>query len=230
MATTIIEATRTESEIKAAATLARLLIQAVKQRGKAVLGISGGKDLEGVFKQILAQEIPWKQVHVMMIDEKCVTLNSLESNYRQAHETFLKELISTHRLPEENTHPFIYDESHAIKTIIKYQSTLDTLGGFDVVLASTDENNHFAALFPKHVSIQKENRGFFLMTDAPKAPTKRMTASRKLLLKARAGILLISSKKAEDSYNDSAKTLMECPTKLINSLPEAYVFHVKQEI
>lgn len=228
MATTIIEAPRNECEKKAAETIAYLLNKSVAERGKAVFGMCGGRSVGAIFSHLREKPVSWKHVHIMMIDERCVTLNSLESNYRLAHETFINPLVASKKLPVDNAHPFVYDETHAIKAILKYQSTLDALGGFDVILTSSGEDGHIAALYPKHNSIRKENTGFFLMTDAPKPPAKRMTASRKLLLKARAGIIVFFGKEKEKAwslFNDSAKTIIDCPAKLITHLPESHVFH-----
>lgn len=229
MATTIIEKSREECEKEAAKTIARLLTKSVHERGKAVLGISGGRSVQGVLKQMLTQEVPWNNVHIMMTDERCVSLNSLESNYRQAHESIINALLSAKKLPSGNAHPFIYNEAHAIKAVLKYHQTLESLGGFDVILASAGEDGHIASLFPKHHSTQKENVGFFLIHDAPKPPAKRMTASRKLLLKSRAGVLLVFGKeKAWTAFNDPSKTVLECPIKLITQLPESQVFRSQE--
>ncbi len=231
MATTIIEASRDECEKKVAETIARLLNKFVEERGKAVLGICGGRSVSAIFNHLREQAVPWKHVHIMMVDERCVTLNSLESNYRLAQETLINPLVASKKLPADNAHPFVYDETHAIKAILKYQSTLDALEGFDVILTSSGEDGHIAALYPKHNSIRKENTGFFLMTDAPKPPAKKMTASRKLLLKARAGIVVFFGKEKEKAwtlFNDPTKTIIDCPAKLITHLPENYVFHTKE--
>lgn len=224
MAATVVEAPREACESQAAETIARLLTQTIQKKGKAVLGLGETKGLEKLFQKLALQNILWKQVHIVMTDERCVSLNSLESNYRHVHEHLLKNLIASKKLPEQNVHPFEYNETHAVKTIIKYQAVLDGLGEFDIVLIQGNPDSHIAALFPKHASVQKENTGFFLITNAPEHPLKRMTASRKLLLKASAGVLMLSDEKAWKSFNDPAKTVLECPLKLITQLPEHYIY------
>lgn len=219
---------REACETHIAQLLAQKLTELVKQKGKAILGLSGEKDLAGIYHKLLSNDVPWKQVHIFLIDERCVSFHSLESSYKLLYDTLIQKLVQEKKLPEANVHPLIYNEAHAIKAILKYNQTLEGLGGFDVILASSGEDGHIAALFPNHHSLQKENVGFFMYKDAPKLPLGRMTASRKLLLRAKTGILVVFGKekeKAWNTFNDITKTLMHCPAKLITQLPEAYVFH-----
>lgn len=228
MATTIIEAPRDQCIEQAASLISQILSEAVQKRGKAVLGIGEGKGLEMLYEQLKTQQIPWRKVHIMMTDERCVALNSLESNYRMVNEHLLKHLVESKQLPAENILPFVYNESHAVKSLLKYQAALDALGGFDLILANPGNDNHIAALFPKHASVQKENIGFFLINNAPEHPTQRMTLSRKLLLKARVGIIFFDKEKTWSMFNDQTKTIIDCPSKLIAQLSSAYVFHIKE--
>lgn len=201
---------------EAAQIATHILSESIQKRGKAVLGIGETKMLEDFFMHLSQQSLAWKQIHIFLTDERCVSLNSLESNYRNLPKSLLV------KIPQENIHIFEYNEAHAVKPLLKYQAALDALGGFDLVIMIANKDGHIAALYPKHTSIQKENVGFFY-TDAPEHPRKRMTASKKLLLKARAGMLFVNSS-TEKMLDDPAKTVIECPLKLITQLPQHYIF------
>ncbi len=217
---------RENCETHIAKLLAQKLHEIVKQRGHVVLGLSGEKDLAGIYHKLSLEDVPWKQVHIFLTDERCVSFHSLESNYKLIYDSLVQKLIHEKKLPESNVHPLVYNEAHAIKAILKYNQTLEGLGNFDILCASAGEDGHIAALFPNHHSIQKENRDFFMYKDAPKLPSARMTASRKLLLKARIGILFFGKEKEKvwHTFNDTTKTVIQCPVKLIAQLPEAHIF------
>ena len=169
----------------------------------------------------------WSKVHIFLVDERCVSLNSLESNYRLAYNAFMKQLIESNKLAKDNAHAFIYDEANAVKSLRKYNTELNEVGGkFDIILLSSGEDGHVAALYPRHRSITNEASGFFSLNDSPKPPKLRMTSSRKLLQKSSAAILLFFGKEKEKAYerfSSQNTSIQDCPAKLITSLNDIYV-------
>lgn len=222
----VVEETRSRCEEIAAQTIADKLNELSKNKD-VVFGIPGGTSVTGIFEHLLKQHIDWKRVHIFMVDERCVSLNSLESNYRQAYNLFIKPLIEDKKLPEDNAHPFIYDPEQAPSSIKKYDATLEKFGRrFDVILVSSGADGHIAALFPKHNSVITENTTFFLMNNSPKLPAKRMSAPRKLLQTAKFGVLVFLGKdkqQAFDKFNDSKVSIIDCPAKLISTVSESLV-------
>lgn len=220
--------TRALCEQQATQTLANLITKTVQAKGKAVLGIVGGTSVQGVYTQLLTQNIPWKHVHIFMLDEACVSLNSLDSNYRTASHLFINDLIAHKKLPPQNTHPFIFNPDNAFGSLRAYDNDHMKLGGlFDLVLLSAGGDGHVAALYPHHASIKNEGTRFIFIQDAPKPPKHRMTASRKLLLKASASISLFfgpGKEKAWQAFNDPASTIVSCPIKLVKDIPDSYVY------
>lgn len=226
----ITELPREECEKQTADTIALSLNEIITKKGQAVFGICGGRSVENIFRHLLEKEIPWKQVNIFMVDERCVSLHSTDSNYRLAYNTFIQKLIEQNKLPQENAHPFIYEEGQAVGSLRRYTTQLAQYGGvFDLVLLSAGEDGHVAALYPKHRSITNETKDFFIMKDSPKPPKERMTASRKLLQTASHAILLFFGKekqKALDKFNSSIR-IEECPAKLTNTIANLYVFHAQ---
>lgn len=222
-----VEETRSRCEEIAAKTIADKINELAKTK-EVVLGIPGGTSVTGIFTELLKQQIEWKKVHIFMVDERCVSLNSLESNYRQAYNLFIKQLIEDKKLPENNAHPFIYDPEQAPSSIKKYDATLEKFGRkFDVILVSSGADGHIAALFPKHNSVITENTTFFLMNNSPKPPAKRMSAPRKLLQTAKFGVLVFFGKdkqQAFENFNDTKLSIIDCPAKLVSTISESLVF------
>lgn len=219
-------------EKQAAGLIAEKIRSVAKAKSQVILGIPGGTSVIGVFKQLLQQEIPWKQVHIFMVDERCATIHSLDSNYRIAYQNFIEELIKSNKIIEKNVHPFMYDASNIFGSLKHYDQDHLKLGGvYDIILLSAGEDGHVASLFPNHGSVKNHASRFFYIHDAPKLPKSRMTASRTLLQKSKSAFILFFGKEKEmawNSFNDPAKTIESCPAKLITTINDSYVFRSKE--
>ncbi len=219
---------REDCDEEAVSIITQILKETVKKKKQAVMAIPGGSSVLGIFsrlKSISLQEpnkIPWKQVHIFLVDERLVLLTSKESNYRLAEDNFLRELKERKIIPEENIHPFREE-----KGIEKYQEELQGLGGrYDLAILSSGEDGHVGALFPHHPSVQDPAPFFITMKDSPKPPPGRMTSSLSLLQRAEAALLLFygpSKKEAYLNFKDRNKTLIDCPAKLVWEVKRSYV-------
>ncbi|MBR9690263.1 6-phosphogluconolactonase [Candidatus Woesearchaeota archaeon] len=210
----------------------KIVTQAIKRYSKSkkevVLGIVGGRSVPGIFAFLSRQkDIPWKKVHIFMVDERIVPINHKNSNFKLAKETFLDELIEEGVLSKENLHPFIMDGKEKDYGISKYANQLKKHGGkFDIVILSSGEDGHVGALYPNHSSIKSSSEFFVVMEDSPKPPAKRMTASRKLLEKSKTAVILFLGEAKKDAlkrFSDKKLDLVSCPAKIVNYIDEAYV-------
>jgi len=77
----------------------------------------------------------------------------------------------------------------------------------DIILLSAGEDGHIASLFPEHDSIENNEEYFITVSNSPKPPDKRISASRKLLSKSKVGILalLYHMKKAMEAIEAMQK-------------------------
>ncbi|MGM5483457.1 MAG: 6-phosphogluconolactonase [Nanobdellota archaeon] len=205
-----------ELEKKAASIITR------KSKNSLVLAIPGGSSVYGIFKQLLKEDIEWKNVHIFMIDERIVPINHEKSNFRQAKESFLQILLDKKKIPESNVHPYTPE-----KGIKNYQEELEKVGGkFDIILLSSGEDCHIASLYPEHHSIRDNSDYFIEMEDSPKDPPKRMSSTRKLLLKSEVSILLFlgeNKREAFHKYMDKNYNIEQCPCKIADKSPETYI-------
>jgi len=185
-------------------------------RDKIILGIPGGRSVEGIFAKLKESEIDWKNVQIFMIDERFVPIESGESNFRLANDTFIAELVSKGVLPESNVHPFKGD-------VDAYEEEFLLAGGvFDVILLSAGEDGHVASLFPGPAG----DGTFITVENAPKPPPKRMSASRKLLEKSGTALLLFfgdSKKAAFGKFYEESVSVDDCPAKLVKNINNSYV-------
>ncbi|NQU17826.1 MAG: 6-phosphogluconolactonase [Candidatus Saganbacteria bacterium] len=184
----------------------------LNEQPRVVFGIVGGRSVAAVFKNLKEKDIPWSKIHIFMIDERMVPLDSPDSNYKQA-----KEVLGL-----ENIHPFRFE-----KGISAYEEELKRYGGgFDIALLSAGEDGHVAGLFPNQ-SVLDDSEYFVEFHDSPKPPLDRMSASRKLLQRSKIALLMFmgeGKRVAFEKFNDPAVDYKNCPAKLVQSISQSFVF------
>ncbi|MBS3079942.1 6-phosphogluconolactonase [Candidatus Pacearchaeota archaeon] len=199
-----------------------------REKERIVLAIPGGSSVNGIFYNLKEGNISWEKVHIFMVDERLVPLNSEESNFKLAKESFIDELLGRALIYEENIHPFLYDSLNKEDCIRKYSKDLEEIGGkFDIVLLSSGEDGHVGSLYPNHPSIEDNSEFYIYVDNSPKPPPKRMSASRRLIEKSDLRLLLFfgdKKRKAYENFCDNSLGLYDCPAKIVNSVKRSYVF------
>ena len=113
------------------------------------------------------------------------------------------------------------------KGIDHYEQELKSLGGiFDIVLLSSGEDGHVAALYPDHHSINDDSDFFIELHDSPKLPKDRMSSSRKLILKAKTILVLFFGSVKLGAYKkflDDNLDFSQCPAKLVQNIRDSYL-------
>ncbi|MBL6991278.1 MAG: 6-phosphogluconolactonase [Bacteriovoracaceae bacterium] len=193
------------------------------------LGISGGSGVLGLF-QLLGENknIPWQLINIFMVDERFVPITHPDSNALQAQDQFINTLMKKGVLKSKNWHPFTYDKSLKDCGVSSYNKQLNELGGkLDIIVLGMGEDGHIASLFPRHASINNKNDKFIVVSDSPKPPQKRVSASRQLLLNSQVALLLFfgpTKQKAYDLLNNKSTSVLECPAKIVTQIPNSYIF------
>lgn len=139
--------------------------EAVKARGVARVAISGGSTPKRTF-EVLAKRcgergIPWAQVQLFWVDERCVPPDNAESNYRMTREAMLDSIS----LPKENVFR-IEGELPPEQAAARYESVIRAqfrLEGaeaprFDVVQLGMGDDGHTASLFPHTEALHEMGR------------------------------------------------------------------------
>ena len=219
----IIRGSKKELDKEAARIIKDSILNLLSEKPFVVLAIPGGTSVSGIFAQLKGEYIPWSKVHIFMVDERMLPIDSEDSNFRLAQQTFLNDLIKSGMIPEKNIHPFLVD-----KGIKEYEGELKVKGGaFDIVLLSSGEDGHIGALYPNHHSIQSESDMFLVMNDSPKPPANRMTLSRKLLLKSKVALIMFLGKAKEPAFKKFMNpkiNYQSCPAKLVQNIEQSFAF------
>ncbi len=210
-----------------AALIASCLSSVLATKDSAILAICGGRSVSGVFTHLLNKNIPWSRVHFFMADERWVPLDSPDSNYKLAKDTFWGDMIDSGKISETNIHPFVIG-ADIDGAISDYNDQLNEFGGaFDIVLLSIGEDGHIASLFPYHDSIRDSvSKGYILVEESPKPPARRISASKYLIKNSKYALLMAtgeSKRQALTALDDEVYDEVDCPAKIIKSVPCSYL-------
>lgn len=200
----------------------------LKKQESVIFGIPGGRSVQGIFVLLKNErDIPWERVNIFMVDERIVSTESEESNFKLAKNGFIDQLIGRDVLYEKNVHPFVIDRNQSDLGISSYEYELKRCGGiYDVVLLSAGEDGHIASLFPNHHSIRDESEFFIITNDSPKSPSRRMSISKNLLLKSKIAIILFIGEMKRDAYSkfmDDGVDWTSLPAKLVLKIKDSYL-------
>ncbi len=179
--------------------------QALLQRGRFIVALSGGNTPAELYKSLAQSpykdQVDWTHVHVFWGDERCVPIEDLESNYRQAHDVLLRHVP----IPVENIHRVESDASTSLSTSLKsaeaakdYTLVLKQFASppldwprFDLVLLGMGEDGHTASLFPGS-EVNVSSPTLAVTAQYQDRPANRVTLTPLVFNSARRIIFLVS--------------------------------------
>ena len=169
---------------------------AVSARGVARVAISGGSTPKAMFA-LLADEyrerVPWAQVQLFWVDERCVPPDDPESNFGMTKVAMLDKVP----LPAANVHR-MEGELDPEEAASRYESELRNvfkLEGaetptFDLILLGLGPDGHTASLFP-HTDGLDEMARICIANHVPQKDTWRMTLTWPVIVAGREVAFLI---------------------------------------
>ena len=193
----------------AAEEIAKSAQEAIAERGRFTIALSGGSTPRPVFRLLAnAPRIDWRRVHVFWGDERHVPPDHPESNFGMAHD----ELLSKVPIPAENIHRVRAENPSAERAAEEYAWTLRSAfdlgdlgdlgeGGelprFDLVLMGMGDDGHTASLFPGSDAVRERSR-LVIAPWVEKLHTYRITLTPPVFNRARQALFLVSGEeKAE---------------------------------
>ncbi len=217
----ILRGTTEQLEAKAAWILVETIQGLLETTSQVTVAVPGGRSVSGIFKKLAEHDIDWPRVHLFMVDERLVPFDHPESNFRLVNEA-LGETV-----PATSLHPFVHKGNAVDEGVGDYQRELLKFGGrFDVVLVSSGEDGHIAAIFPDHFETAQRGEKFMRLEHAPKLPSRRMSATPELIAASQIGLVLFfggGKGPALKRFFNSELTVRQCPAKLISGLPQHYI-------
>ena len=169
--------TRQQLDLALADKVSGILQQAISQKGKASIAVSGGSTPKGFFKVLSNKDIDWDKVTITLADERWVDINSDDSNTRLVHENLLQNKAAAAKFFHLKQGQDLCDEILADLNI----AANSTLLPLDVLILGMGEDGHTASLFPCSAQIKQaldiNNDNALMKVEPTTAPHQRITFS-----------------------------------------------------
>ena len=181
----------------AAEAVAQLAVEAVAERGRFTLALSGGSTPKSLYTLLASNartSLPWDRMFFFWGDERHVPPNHPDSNYRMANEAMLSKVP----VPAENVFRIKAENPDAGAAAQEYEQTLrrffreeSGVPSFDLILLGMGPDGHTASLFPGTAGLQ-ENSRLVVANWVEKLKTHRLSFTFPVLNAARCVLFLVS--------------------------------------
>ncbi|XP_070697801.1 GDH/6PGL endoplasmic bifunctional protein [Pempheris klunzingeri] len=199
---------------KLAADIQEAAEAAVLEVGVFHLALSGGSTPLALFHRLALHHFsfPWRHTHVWMVDERCVPLTELESNFHSLHDYLLQHV----RIPYFNIHPMpvqlnqrlCVEEDGGALLYEKEVSKWVNGSSFHFVLLGVGYDGHTASLFPGSVV----GESLVALTESPVKPHQRMSLTFSAINRAHRVALLVMGKSKHELITQLSR-VKENPVK-----------------
>ena len=189
--------------LAAAKRFALLATNAVEDHGVFTVALSGGSTPKALYRLMATDEaicsrIPWSKVHFFFGDERHVSPEHAESNFRMANEAMFQRL----RTEELHIHRILGELINASEAAEEYEADLrqffetrgvltEGLPRFDLILLGMGPDGHTASLFPNSSGLH-ENTRWVVANWVEKFKTDRITMTFPVLNAAAEVIFFVS--------------------------------------
>jgi 6-phosphogluconolactonase len=176
----------------------RAATDAVEQRGRFSIALSGGSTPRNLYTLIAANasaSLPWDKMFFFWGDERHVSPDNPDSNYRMAKESLLSKVpipgANIFRVPAENPDVSAAAEAYE-QTILKFFAVNPgEFPRFDLILLGMGPDGHTASLFPETEALREKSR-LVRANWVEKLKTSRITFTLPLINAARCVTFLVS--------------------------------------
>jgi 6-phosphogluconolactonase len=190
----------TPQELFAAAAeeVVRAATDAVAQRGRFTIALSGGSTPRSLFNLLATNArtvLPWDRMFFFWGDERHVPPTDPDSNYKMAEETMLSKIP----VAAGNVFRIAAENPDAAAAAVSYEKTLQKFFAlepgqfprFDLILLGMGPDGHTASLFPGSAGLQEKSR-LVIANWVEKFKTHRLTFTLPVLNAAACVAFLVS--------------------------------------
>jgi 6-phosphogluconolactonase len=189
----------TPQELFAAAgeEVVRAANQAVTDRGRFTIALSGGSTPKSLFHLLATNaktSFPWDRTFFFWSDERHVGPTDPDSNYRMANEAMLSKVpvpaANVFRMVSENPDAGAAAQAYE-QTLRKFFQMQSGIPQFDLILLGMGPDGHTASLFPGTAALQEKSK-LVVANWVEKLKTHRLSFTLSLLNAAREVAFLVS--------------------------------------
>ncbi|NNE76481.1 MAG: 6-phosphogluconolactonase [Pricia sp.] len=178
------------------------LIDLMKSESSMHIALSGGSTPKIVFDELASRNISestWQKVHFYWGDERCVSPDDTDSNYKMT----VEHLLSKIKVPEKNIHRIKgeNDPGHEAERYAEVlREELPQVNGipkFDLVILGLGDDGHTASIFPHEIELWHSD-ALCEVAEHPESGQKRITITGKVINNAaEVAFLITGENKAE---------------------------------
>lgn len=189
--------------------IADTLKQAISEKGKASLVVSGGSTPLPLFKALCSRPVDWSKVTITLADERWVDNQDAASNEKLVRENLLQDKAAAARFVALKT-----QHDNAEEGVDELTRTFEEVGlPFDIVILGMGEDGHTASLFPCSAQVEAgldlNSPAMLIATQPTTAPHQRMSFTLKALVSSAHVFLHLTGQKKLDVLNDAIENASE---------------------
>ena len=184
---------------EAAKLIAKQAREKVAARGNFIMAVSGGKTPWIMLRDLANEDVPWKGVHVVQVDERLAPQGDPDRNLTHLHESLLEHAP----LRPEQIHAMPVEDSNLEAACLQYARTLGEIAGsppvLDLVHLGLGPDGHTASLVPGDPVLDVDNADVAL--SGPYQGRRRMTLTYPILNRARRVLWVVTGGEKEGMVN-----------------------------
>jgi 6-phosphogluconolactonase len=181
---------------EAAAFIAGEARAAMAARGRFVVAFSGGHTPWQVLRVLAGEEVPWKSVHVVQVDERVAPAGDPDRNLTHLRESLMKHAP----LRPEQVYAMPVEEKDLESAARRYALTLREIAGsppvLDLIHLGLGSDGHTASLVPGDPALDVTDKDVALT--GPYQGRRRMTLTYPILNRSRSVLWLVTGSEKAD--------------------------------
>ena len=183
-----------------------------KQNKRFSFVLTGGESPRKLYKKLSKIDIDWNNIDLFWGDERYVSHQSKDSNYRLAFNEFIKKI----KLDKKNIFPIKTNESIS-KASAQYSSTITKYFkykkiSFDYCLLGMGNDGHIASIFPNSENLYKK----FITKPIIRKDFKRITLGLNVINNSKKILLWLNNKSKSNIYLKLKKKGKKIPVNNLN--------------
>jgi 6-phosphogluconolactonase len=175
---------------KAAAIIAASARTAVAKRGRFVVAVSGGRTPWVMLRALAEEDVPWKDLHLVQVDERVAPAGHPDRNLTHLHESLLEHAP----LPREQIYAMPVESPDLETAAREYAATVERIAGsppvLDLVHLGLGPDGHTASLVPEDPVLDVMEAD--VAVTGPYQKRRRMTLTYPVINRARSILWLVT--------------------------------------
>jgi len=193
--------------------LSKEILKKKKNNERFSLVLTGGKSPINLYRKLAKSTIDWSNIDLFWGDERFVSQKSINSNYKIAHNNFIKKI----KINKKNLFPIntemksIYKSSESYSKLIKNYFKKKKIS-FDYFILGMGKDGHIASIFPCSDELTTK----FIAKPVYRKDFNRITLSLNVINNSKKTILWLNNKFKSKKFNQLKSKGKVIPVNRLN--------------